>query len=619
MAKAPAAVKAAKAPKVLDLSFIQERDADTLVQFCEESKALMKADFINRKKKFLCSVGDEQFETTLGPLVIALIAIKSRFLLSRDLSADDIIKVGPETSVATEVKKYFTATIEEAIEDADVNIDDLKTIIAGSLEEFADLTFEINQSAGNSVNIYDMLKLAERNPRVNELLNFKVDENSEYYATSSAIKAANKELLEELLKDDNNCYRNLILAISPGQFQQVFCNVGYKPEVVSSAIYPHCVNTNLFQGMRNEMDYFVSSMGARKALITNALQVRRAGYTSRKLLLLVLNQKLSETEDCESNDYVIMKIETKDALKRLHGRHHMTKSGLAVLNKHDDVMVGKNIKLRSPITCRKPNGEICKTCYGQLHRINPFHIGISGVLNLTEQLTQMLLSSKHLLQINPEKIELPKGLEEYFYVDKTNLIAKKSFKVNVQNIQLSDEDELYSNKIIITDGEHQLEFEFEEGKEVFLDLIDNRINTYQADNIIDVYEDNDIFRINIENTELITPLKKIIKLLESEALLNEFTYPELLVEFLGLLERSNIRSSSVTIELILRELIRDADNIQERPKDFKNPEGIKFLKLTNALVHHPSAAISLAFERMNYVVENNLFGKNQDSIIDPLY
>jgi hypothetical protein len=610
----------AKKPKTLDLSFIKERDAETLVQFCDESKELMKNNFINRKKKFVCSVGDEQFETTLGPLVIALIAIKARFLFTRELGASDIIKVGPESSVANDVKKYFTATIEEAIDDEGVNIDDLKAIIAASLEEFADLTFEINQSAGNSINIYDMLKLAERNPRVNELLNFKVDENSEYYETSSAIKAANKELLQELLNDDQNCYRNLILAISPGQFQQVFCNVGYKPEVTSSAIYPHCVNTNLFQGMRNEMDYFVSSMGARKALITNALQVRRAGYTSRKLLLLVLNQKLAaEVEDCESNDYAIMKIESEDALKRLHGRYHMTKTGLSLLNKHDKTMVGKNIKLRSPITCRLPNGQICKTCYGQLHRINPFHIGIAGVLNLTEQLTQMLLSSKHLLQINPEKIELPKGLDEYFYVDKTNLIAKKSFKVNIQNIQLSEEDELQSNKIIVIDGEHHLEFEFEEGKEVFLDLIDNKINNYQTDNIIDVYEDNDVFRINIENTELITPLKKIIKLLESEALLNEFTFPELLVEFLGLLERSNIRSSSVTIELILRELIRDADNVQERPKDFKNPEGVKFLKLTNALVHHPSAAISLAFERMNYVVENNLFGKNQDSIIDPLY
>jgi hypothetical protein len=75
----------------------------------------------------------------------------------------------------------------------------------------------------------------------------------------------------------------------------------------------------------------------------------------------------------------------------------------------------------------------------------------------------------------------------------------------------------------------------------------------------------------------------------------------------------------VTIELILRELLRDRVNIQRRPENFKHLEGLKFLKLTNALVHHPSAAITLAFERLNYVVENNVFNKDEPSIIDGLY
>jgi hypothetical protein len=602
---------------------VQEKNPEGLIDFCNNGKTLMSKDFVNRKQSFVCSInkdGSDPFEINLGQLVIALILIKSRFLLARPVEMRDILICGPDDNVASAVKKYFSETIEESIEDDTVDIDDLKSIIAYSLEEFADLTFEINQSAGNSVNIYDMLKLSEKNKRVADLLAFKVDENQGYFETVDSIKTATRDLLEEISRDTNNCYRNLILAISVGQFQQVFCNIGYKPEIISSAIYPHCVNTNLYQGMRNEMDYFVSAMGARKALITNALQVRRAGYTSRKLLLLVLNQKLSDVEDCGSEDYVMMQIETKDSLKRLHGRFHYTKKGLKTLSKHGMEMIGKHIKLRSPATCHLGNGEICRTCYGQLHRVNPFHIGIAGVLNLTEQLTQMLLSSKHLLQINPEKIELPPGLEEYFYIDKTSLIAKRNFRVNVQNIQKTgDEEELSSNKIIVLDDDRQIEFDFEEGKEIFLDLVQDKISTYRSDNILDIYEDNEVFRINIENTELITPLKKIIKLLESEALLNEYSIHLLLPEFLSLLEKSNIRSSSVTIELILRELIRDANNIQERPKNFADVENIKFLKLTNALVNHPSAAITLAFERMDQVVENNLFQKNQSSIIDLLY
>lgn len=613
--------------KILFLDFIQKRNAAELMTFCDNGKALMKANFENRKISFVCSIdaeSKEQFRVEMGPLVIALIAIKSRFLLSRQLTIEDIMITDSQDNVSQMIAKYFTATIIESTEDSLVDIQELKNIIAYSLEEYADLTFEINEAAGNSINIFDMIRLSKKNKKVASLLNFTVNESQDYSDTVASVKQNTRELMHELMNDETSCYRNLISAISVGQFQQVFSNVGYKPEIIGSAIFPHCVNTNLYKGMRNEMDYYVSAMGSRKALITNALQVRRAGYTSRKLSLLVLNQKLDmEVEDCGTTNFVNTHIASADALHRLHGRYFEVqkrgKSVLLLINKTHLDLVGLTVKLRSPITCILPRGHICKSCYGQLHRVNPFHIGIAGVLNLTEQLTQRLLSSKHLLQINPEKIELPEGLDEYFSVDKTSLIAKKSFKVNIQDIETDESEEQYTNQIIIMEGEKHTKFNFESGKGLFLDLLGVKFIERLDDNIIDAYEDNEIFRINIENSELITPLKDIISLLESETKLNEHNYHQLLIEFLKLLEKSGIRSSSVTIELIIRELLRDASNIQERPRDFNDLSGTKFLRLTSALVHHPSAAITLAFERISYVVENNLFNKNQSSIIDALY
>jgi hypothetical protein len=277
------------------------------------------------------------------------------------------------------------------------------------------------------------------------------------------------------------------------------------------------------------------------------------------------------------------------------------------------------------MTCRAEDG-ICKTCYGDLHRVNPFHISVIGVLSLTEQLTQMLLSSKHLLQINPEKVELPKAMVPYFDVDGALLVSKKHFKVNIQKIDVSDEDELCTARVTIMDGDRCIDVEFEEGKELFIEVVDG-VSANKSDNVIDVLPDTQIFRLNVENSELSTPLKKIIKLLESETNLNSVdedgaeyaNYHIILPHFLDLLAKSNIRASSVTIELILRELLRDKSNVQCRPKNFKDISSIKFLKLTNALVHYPSAAITLAFERLNYVVENNLFHKDQESIIDGLF
>ena len=626
--------------KVLNLNFVEQKDLEATINFTDECITLLKADFSIRRRetkfKFMGKVLSQRF----GALVLALVAIKARYVLDRDLDESDLLLCSAEDNAAKMVSSYFTDTIRMAT-DEDADLTGLKAIIARCLEELADMAFEVNQSAGNSINIYDMLQMMQRNPEVAALLKTKVREEAgakvDYFEGNEKVKNANRQLLEAIIKDDEyNCYKNLLSAVSVGQFQQVFCNVGYKPEVTSSAIFPHCVDTNLFYGFRNEMDYFVSAMGARKALITNSLQVRRAGYMSRKLLLLVLNQKLSETKDCGTSNYLEMIIESKSALKRLNGRYRSVKGKLVKIDGRDQSMVGKKILLRTPITCCAEDG-ICQTCYGDLVKVNPFHIGISSVLSLTEQLTQMLLSSKHLLQINPEKVKLPEKMYEYFEIDGSNLIGKKHFKVNVTEIVVNDEEETVIKRMVVLDGDRQVEFDFADGEELVVLENPDMVSKYKTDNIIEVTNDGqeNLFRINVENSELSTPLKNIIHLLESEARLNieseekdgnkkirlsdPGNYHMILPEFLNLLERSNIRASSLTIELILRELLRDVDDIQHRPKNFDNPEKLKFLKLTNALVNHPSAAITLAFERLNYVVENNMFSKDEESIIDGLY
>ena len=614
----------------LDLQFVTDKDLETTIDVSRQLIEQLKADFSIRSATVAMTLGGATIETSLGTAVISLLVVKTRYVLERGLEVSDILLCSSNESVTKQVSGYFTETIREATRER-ADLDSLKMLISHTLEEIASMSFGINESAGNSINIYDMLQLMRSNERVAELLTTSLKQGGskvDYYEGNKIIKDNTRALLEELVESpDYNCYKNLLSAISVGQFQQVFCNVGWKPEATSSAIYPHCVDTNLFLGFRDEMDYFVSAMGARKALITNAMQVRKAGYMSRKLLLLVLNQSLSEQDDCRSDDYVTFVVESEDALKRLNGRYRKVGKKLEVIDSRDKSLIGKTISLRTPMTCRAEDG-ICKTCYGDLHHVNPFHIGVSGVLSLTEQLTQMLLSSKHLLQINPEKVELPKAMVPYFDVDGALLVSKKHFKVNIQKIDVSDEDEdeLYTARVTIMDGDRCVDVEFEEGKELFIEVAD-AVSANKPDNVVDIPPDTQVFRLNVENSELSTPLKKIIKLLESETNLNSVdedgaecaNYHIILPHFLDLLAKSNIRASSVTIELILRELLRDKSNVQRRPKNFKDISGVKFLKLTNALVHYPSAAITLAFERLNYVVENNLFHKDQESIIDGLF
>jgi hypothetical protein len=616
MAKSKKAAQAEEAI-IVDLSGQTEVNAELIFEMHDETVGMICNDFGSRKDPVTFHFADEEVTTNLGTACIALAVLPAFTAIRENLLSTDFDFT--EGDINKRVSKAFDKIFETASNSEEVEA--AKPLVAEAIERLARASYKFNEIAGNTVNLHDLIMLVDRNPKVYEILRMQVNERSEYRDVVIEIDAARKALVKAIMEDpEDNCMKAIVGTVSPGQFQQVFCAVGYKPEVVSSAIYPHCVNTNLIMGHRNPMDYYVSAMGARKALLTNFSLVRKSGYTSRKLLLLVMNQMLSkETDDCETEHLVEFEIKTKDALERLVGRWAEAPVGkkgkreMVCISRQDEHLIGKTVYLRSPMTCQAHDG-ICLKCYGKLGEMNTFHPAISGVLTLTEQLTQRLLSSKHLLQINPERVELPAPLPEYFSIDKTNLVAKKSFRLYINDLEEED-DEIICRQITIIDGDRTYEVVFEEGKELFPDPIMDRLDIY-GENTLDFEEGDEVFRLNVENTELVTPLKRIIRLLESEQMLNAAPFEAIFAEFMELLERSDVRCSAATIEVILRELMRNPEDVQHRPTDFNN---VKVMKLTNALVHHPSAAITLSFERLNYVVENNLFMKDQDSLIDALF
>ena len=604
----------------IDFGFLSERNEKEAEEFFASSIEALSEKASMMRDRVVVVLADGTFETTFGrAMAFAMLAyprISFRPVGVADFEGFEDDKV----NIKSLVSRYHNRTISECVESGG-DISDAKRLISRAVELCADVSYAVNRSSGNTVNLYDILDLADRNPEVKAILNMSVNERSDYADVVEEIKDANKRLVQAVENDPGNSMSYILSSVSPGQFQQVFCSVGYKPEVTSSDIYPHCVNTSLLRGFRNEMDYYVSAMGARKALVTNSLQVRKAGYLSRKLLLLVMGTTVKEVDDCGSKlttDVVV----TESLLGRIHRRFALDKKGkVFTVDSSDKSLIGKKVRLRSPMTCRLEGG-ICRTCCGDKWRTNPFHIGVSNILKLTEQFIQRLLSSKHLLQINPERIVLPPDLEEYFYVDKTSLVAKKQFRINIRGVEEQEDEDPICTELTIVDGDRKISFTPSDDQELTLGPIIDRINPRKQDNPVDVFEDMEVFGISVENSELTTPLKKLIKILESDVLLNESPVEEVLGTMMDLLDKSDIDSEALAIEMILRELMRDPDDIQERPSSFLNGEegsSYTMLKLTTALVNHPSLGVSLAFERLSTVIENSIFKKNSESLIDGLY
>lgn len=138
---------------------------------------------------------------------------------------------------------------------------------------------------------------------------------------------------------------------------------------------------------------------------------------TRKLSLLCIDTILSKDEDCGTNAGVHTFIRDKSTLSKLNNRYYLDEKGkLNLITKDSNELIGKTINLRSPMTCKSEDG-ICHTCYGKLSKLNKdIHIGLFATQLLTAQITQMLLSSKHLLKTNSEKIEMSEEFNKYFQI-----------------------------------------------------------------------------------------------------------------------------------------------------------------------------------------------------------
>jgi hypothetical protein len=106
------------------------------------------------------------------------------------------------------------------------------------------------------------------------------------------------------------------------------------------------------------------------------------GYLSRRVTMSNAGVQINKKkEDCGSKHYFTLQVDNKTA-ECLIGRYYM-EGGRRVLIKSVDQIIGKTIKLRSPLFCLADPG-ICPTCFGNAWKeLGTENIGIlaGGIIN----------------------------------------------------------------------------------------------------------------------------------------------------------------------------------------------------------------------------------------------
>jgi len=265
--------------------------------------------------------------------------------------------------------------------------------------------------------------------------------NTEYPPTmqTSEIVEANKEkykLLEaEMIKRGNPFFLadKYTPILKPKQMEELYINFSQIPD--GKNIVPVIMNGNGFRAGYHDLPVmYAGAIAARVPDIMNEEYMGSAGYFARNLWILTYGTLSRTVWDCGSVNPIPIEID-ECMLEMMDGRYYQEKKNVGpykIFNKKDTSLLGKKLWFRSPCTCNL-NEDCCHVCYGtKALKVGDLEGGFIYTTELlTKDVGQKILSAKHLLKTNSEKIEFSDGYEKYFIMENSTLIPTDDKKFDI--------------------------------------------------------------------------------------------------------------------------------------------------------------------------------------------
>lgn len=304
----------------------------------------------------------------------------------------------------------------------------------------------------NSIHIFDLLEVQMDNRLLDSMR--EVDKKK-------TVQSVNKtyEVLDDILRNKPELKENIISkgyiagTMNANQIKQLLASRGYVTEI-NSHIFKYPIASSFTLGLSNIYDLAIESRAGAKALHLSNRAVQESEYFARELQLLTMIVEKLVDGDCGNKDYIEWLVRDKSVtgkcdLDNLLGKYYYnpdTKQEEVITPKHK-YLDGKTILLRSSINCKLNNPRhICTKCFGDLSYTIPVHsnIGHFSATEITQKLTQSILSTKHLATSASsgesslsEEAKQFFGMRENVYMFKSNLINKSKYRLQVMIDQFS--------------------------------------------------------------------------------------------------------------------------------------------------------------------------------------
>ena len=500
----------------------------------------------------------------------------------------------------------------------------------------------------NTINDEDFIDLMNKYPEVYDYLHADLSG-----VPLEDVKNVGQEITNKMIKIIENSDHCLADSFATGegvnrkQFREFAVNIGTIPDG-DGGVYPNVVNNSFINGGVNKIaDSMVESAKGRQAQIYSKKNVGTSGAFARILGLNNRDTRIhpSPTYVCNTRHYIKINIPSITFLKRFNNRYYRFRPDgpeYKVNYKKDAHLIGQTLYFRSPMTCAsKSNGDgICYRCYGDLAYTNVnINIGTIAAELLSSELTQMLLSAKHLLESNIKSVEWVEGFLDIFDVNFNILKIKDDFEgkkwrlVIDEDINREDDmDDLeyneYVTKFQVIDPKGRVRDLYSKTSEnIYLstdlsDIISKMPNPTNGKYEINMEEIKDInlFLIHISNDELSATLEHVKSIINKYPKLEGMTKDTILQEFVVAVLNGGLNVDAIHLEVLLSNQIReglDENKILEMPHwEFENAD-YALVNLDTALKNHPSITTTLEYQKVSKTLYSPLsYKKSAPSQMD---
>lgn len=520
----------------------------------------------------------------------------------------------------------------------------------------------------NTINNEDNIELMDACPEFYDLLHTSYANIPIADVKKAGMDVTNRAI--EIIKDSKRYigYKHGLAAsfeasegINPRQYKETQFNIGAKPNG-TGGVYPYIINKSFANGGVNDLfSYFIEANSSRYAQILSKKNVGTSGDFAR---ILGLNNtdtflNIDMNYDCGTKNFITYDIKTKKHLSMIRNRYYRNSiNGIYHLIDIDDTsLIGKTILMRSPCKCASlsEGRGICRKCYGDLYFTNlNINVGKYAAENLSSQLTQKLLSAKHLLEVIIISLLWNPEFKDWFEVDGDAIILtdlddianvkKYQLLIDPEDINLvSDEEdtisvddddddvkstEMYNEYIshfyIRTPDGTEIKFGSQDQDPLYLSTDLNNIIRKKAipdEGRVSIplssLQDFPLFFVRINNNEISKTMDDIINIINKGSVMEHLNADTAVQSIVDLVIDGKLNIDAVHLEVILANQTVSIDDMYKKP-NWRNPEVLyRMFTLNQALTNNKSVVVSLLYKDLHKVFYNPLtYTKNAPSFFD---